>query len=277
MCLRIPVPPNPGAQTQCYYERVKTFVPLGAIFDVDDTLLDNQQGRPAGDGLHDHSRLAAIHQVGERRNIATLLEVTADESHQRFLEAPTHTIDDAVWGILWGRGLVPSKIRDPDHPLLREIMAAKNQAHYTIIAAEAMEVPGSTAFVHDFATLTGGRVAAASGGTRADIDLYFGMVGLDQSIQPHRIITQEIVTHPKPHPEMFRKGFASLDLPDQARHRVIGFEDDPRGIQSIQAAGLYSCAITTRYDRHYFLALPNPPDLICDTYAQFRQHFGLAT
>lgn len=37
----------------------------GAIFDVDDTLLDNQPGQP-GMGLHERSRLAAFQFVGKK-------------------------------------------------------------------------------------------------------------------------------------------------------------------------------------------------------------------
>ena len=43
----------------------------GAIFDVDDTLLDNKPGVP-GQGLHERARLAAIREAGERHRIEPL-------------------------------------------------------------------------------------------------------------------------------------------------------------------------------------------------------------
>lgn len=74
-------------QTACYYNKMIDFQIAGAIFDVDDTLLDNQPGVP-GQGLHERSRLAAAHTVGKAHGIPALENLTA----QRYITS------------LWQRG-----------------------------------------------------------------------------------------------------------------------------------------------------------------------------
>jgi beta-phosphoglucomutase-like phosphatase (HAD superfamily) len=59
------------------------------------------------------------------------------------------------------------------------------------------------------------------------------------------------------------------------RRYVVAFEDDPRGIMSAKAAGLYTCAITTCYSRQLLAELEVPPDLIADSFAQFATLLGM--
>lgn len=90
---------------------------------------------------------------------------------------------------------------------------------------------------------------------------------------PHRIISREQFNHAKPHPEAFEVAFKTLGLPDKTG--VIAFEDDPRGVKSAVSAGLYTCAITTRFTREELEKMDTPPDLIADSYTDFRRHFGM--
>jgi len=69
--------------------------------------------------------------------------------------------------------------------------------------------------------------------------------------------------------------FAKLGLSESDRGQVCAFEDDPRGIMAAKAAGLFTCAITTRYSREHLAALEVAPDLIADSYLEFAGHFGL--
>ncbi len=52
------------------------FEPRGGIFDVDDTLLDNKPG-VAGSGLHERSRIAAVHEAGVKYGIPALAKLSA--------------------------------------------------------------------------------------------------------------------------------------------------------------------------------------------------------
>lgn len=52
----------------------------------------------------------------------------------------------------------------------------------------------------------------------------------------------------------FILAFDSLKLPETAGKFVCVFEDDPRGIMAARAAGLFVCAIGTRYTGIYDVA-----------------------
>lgn len=253
------------------------FEPRGGIFDVDDTLLDNRPGVP-GSGLHERSRLAAVHEAGVRHGIPGLAQLSVEDNLRGFLDAPVHTLEGAVWNIMMMTGLADSEVLNPDDPLLREIVDRKNELHEAILLEHGREVPGSTDFVRDFGALpsVGGRLAVASTAVRRDVGLYFGMVGLDSYFSAERIITKESITHPKPHSEAFDMAFNSLGLPESDRRLVCAFEDDPRGIMAAKAAGLYVCAITTRYTRHELMRLGIAPDMASDSYGEFREYFDLA-
>jgi beta-phosphoglucomutase-like phosphatase (HAD superfamily) len=74
---------------------------------------------------------------------------------------------------------------------------------------------------------------------------------------------------------VFNLAFASLGLPETDRAHVCAFEDDPRGIAAARQAGLYVCAITSRYSTSELQALAVPPHAIATSYADFSTMFGL--
>lgn len=251
----------------------------GAIFDVDDTLMDNNSGVKegiVGRGLHERSRLLAAREVGKRLGIQELAELSAEDNLRAFLTAPVHTLPAAVWNILVITGLTDSEVPNLDNPLFQEMVALKNELHADIILSEAEEVPGASAFVR---TLAGrgleDKLAIASSAIRRDIDLFLGKMDLASYFPPKRIISLESITHPKPNPESFNLAFNTLGVAESDKSRVLAFEDDPRGIMAARAAGLYTCAITTRFKRADLMALEVPPDLAADSYLEFAAQFGL--
>ena len=144
----------------------------GAIFDVDDTLLGNKPGVP-GQGLHERSRLAAIHTIGKARGISVLEHFSVEDNLAAFMDAPVHTLEAAVWNVLVMTGIADSQEINPESPLLREIVALKDRLHEDILLNEAEEVPGATAFV--FALADCGlkdKLAIASTAIRRDVDLF---------------------------------------------------------------------------------------------------------
>lgn len=247
----------------------------GAIFDVDDTLLDNKPG-VAGQGLHEQSRLAAAHKVGEKYAIPRLAELTAQENLDAFMNAPVHTLEAAVWNILVMTGKADSSVMNIEHPLLKEIVQLKNELHEDILITKGEAVPGAIAFVQGLATLgIENKLAIASTAVRRDVDLFLAKTDLAILFPPERIKTKESITHPKPNPEVFNLAFDSLGLPEADRQYVCAFEDDPRGIMAAKAAGLFTCAITTRFSRSELESLEVPPDLIGESYKEFSQLFGI--
>jgi len=248
----------------------------GAIFDVDDTLLDNKPGEH-GRGLHERSRLAAVHRVGKTRGIPELEAITARQNVDAFLTAPVHTLEAAVWNVMQMAGLADNAVINRDHEVFQEVVALKNSLHKDILRQYGEEVPGATNFVRALAQNgLRDKLAIASTAVRQDVDIFLEMVELTELFPDERIKTVESVTHPKPNPEVFNLAFASLGLDETEKGSVCAFEDDPRGIMAAKAAGLYVCAITTRFDRASLSALEVPPDLIAHNYREFAEHFGLA-
>ncbi len=247
----------------------------GAIFDVDDTLLDNQTKIP-GQGLHERARLAAVHEIGKRHGIKKLEKFTLEDNLEAFMTAPVHTMEAAIWNIFVMTGIADSEVINPNNVLLHEIVKLKNDLFKNILLNEATEVPGATAFVTALsASGLKDKLAIASTGIRRDINLFLLKTGLDKIFSPERIITKESITHPKPHPEIFNLAYDSLGISKKDKFSVCAFEDDPRGIMSARAAGLYVCAITTRYDKTTLQSFEFPPHLVAHSYAEFTDLFSL--
>jgi beta-phosphoglucomutase-like phosphatase (HAD superfamily) len=193
-----------------------------------------------------------------------------------FLTAPVHTIDSAAWNLLMMIGLADSEVINPDDPLLQEIVALKNSLHQDILRKYGAEVPGAVNFVRALGRKgLGNKLAIASSAVKQDVDIFLEMTGLGEFFPEERLYTKESITHAKPNPEVFNLAFDSLGLPEHEKGNVCAFEDDPRGIMAAKAAGLFTCAITTRFSRETLAALAVPPDLIADSYQEFAEHFDL--
>lgn len=247
----------------------------GVIFDMDDTLLDTINGVP-GQGLHERSRLAAVHRVGKKYGLPVLEKLTIKQNLDAFLNAPVHTQEATVWNVLTMARVADSEVVDPDNPVFKDIIALKNELYKVIFLKYGREVPGAVAFVEALAQGSlRDKLAIASTAVRRDVDMFLSKVGLESFFPEERIKTKESITHPKPNPEVFNLAFDSLGLAEEDKKNVCAFEDDPRGIMSAMAAGLYVCAITTRFGRKTLSALEIAPDLIADSYREFAGYFGL--
>jgi beta-phosphoglucomutase-like phosphatase (HAD superfamily) len=247
----------------------------GAIFDVDETLLNNH---PDGSdfGLHEQSRLIAVHTVGKRHDSPGLIAFTPAQSTEAFRLAKVHTVHSAIWQMLIIAGEVhPESDLDMEHTLLKEIAALKEEIHEELLRTKGVEVPGALSFVQGLTDRNIGR-AVASTACRRDIDIFFEAGGFNPHFSDECIISRERFSQPKPHPEPFDLAFAALGLPEEARPYVVAFEDDPRGLASARAAGLFTCAITTRFPRNFLENLPPEaaPHLIADSYAEFDTLFS---
>jgi HAD superfamily hydrolase (TIGR01509 family) len=249
-----------------------------AIFDVDSTLLDNSDFPDPRLALHERSRLAAVHEIGRRHDIKELQELDLDANLDAFLSAKTHTLNGAVWNILYRAGLVVEEELELSNPLLQEIVNLKNELHKDVLLEYGKEMPGARNFLLDLCNAgLRGKMAVASTAVRRDIDVFFTKFDMWEFFAQERVITLENVTHAKPHPEAFDLAYRTLGLPDELRSRTLAFEDDPRGIMSAKAAGLIVCGITSRYSRADLAALEVAPDIIADSYAEFSQILGLGS
>jgi len=241
-----------------------------AIFDVDDTLLDNK-AHPKVGSLHEHSRLRAIRHIAEKYSLEVLQGLTEQENYEAFAKAKYHSIDGAVWQVLFEKGIVTTEEVDPTHVLLKEIILLKDELHastlrqYGRTVLHAIEFVTALAGSYDIAD----KMAIASSAVRRDINIFLDELTVLRTYFPdERVVSYEDIPYGlgKPHPEPFDRAFATLQLPDTKRSNVIAFEDDPRGVISARKAGLYTCAITTRYRADDPALLAAEPHMIIDRY-----------
>jgi len=257
----------------CEYN--KPMIPLskvqGVIFDVDDTLLNNY---PNGSqhNLHEISRLAAAQEVGRRYGSQGLLDFTLERCLEAFMTAKVHSLQGAVWQMLVMAGEVEEgKEVDTENPLYKEIFRLKDELHEEILRSQGGEVAGATHFVETLAEHgLREKMAIASTACRRDVDIFLDEITeLRKYFPENRLYTREKFTNAKPDPEVYNLAFASLGLPDTARPFVLAFEDDPRCIASAKNANLFTCAITTRFDKQSLLDLDIAPDIVAESYAEF--------
>ncbi len=252
----------------------------GVVYDVDDTLLNSQPdpGNPLSN-LHQVSRLEALYKVAEELggDYLSLLQVQAQENFDSFAASPVHTVSGAFFTLLKNRGLMTGDI-DPHNPIIKRLVELKDDAYGKLLTVHGRPVLGADSFVRDFSHTFGldDKNAIASTAILRDIKTFLRMHDLAPLFPDERIIDASRVTHPKPHPEAFDKAFQSLSLPEHARRSTIAFEDDPRGMLSARKAGLYICAITTRYSADFLASIEAKPDYIASSYAEFREFFGMS-
>lgn len=147
--------------------------------------------------------------------------------------------------------------------------------HETILREHGVEFPGATDFVKMLgANGLSGYLALATSAIKRDITIFLDKYDLHTQFPPEHIVSAEKVTRPKPDPECFELAFKSLGLPDSARRQVLVFEDNPRGMQSAKAAGLFVCAITTRVSPTDPELIAARPDMIAGSYAEFTELLG---
>jgi beta-phosphoglucomutase-like phosphatase (HAD superfamily) len=243
------------------------------IFDVDDTLLDNLPNSEEG-GLHERSRLLAVHTIGREQKIENLLNVTTEDNLQAFLTANVHTLDAAVWNLLQMKGVVPIGPIDSKNELLIEIVRLKNELHEKILAEFGVEVSGATKFLEFLETIKlSDKLAIGSSAVRRDILLFIEKMNWEKYFPDGRIVSVENVKYPKPNPEVFMKAFKSIGISDDQTKQTLVLEDDPRGVVAGKAANMQVCAITTRYSRDYFSKLDIAPDFIIDNYKEAEDIF----
>jgi beta-phosphoglucomutase-like phosphatase (HAD superfamily) len=242
---------------------------LGAIYDFDDTLLNNYPAALAPHNIHELSRAEATSELGKELGIHEIIDISHEQHLQAFMEAPEHSMEGASWQLLCMLGLEKGEINH-EHPLLRNIRSRK-AAHYKKLYDEYCEpIKGAVACVQTFHE-HGRPQAIASGAQYKDIKVFLDKFALNEQLPKHKVIAWGDYTSAKPHPESFERAFLRLGLPDEPeiRSQVVAFEDDPRGVESAKRAGLYTCALLTRIDRETFMNTAYPPDMIASDFDEF--------
>lgn len=250
------------------------FVPKAAIFDFDDTILNNKHG-VIGESLHELSRLAAVRFVGKELDIEALQAVTIQQNYDGFRYAKEHTVEGGVWNIMHMAGVVDTDEIDHTHPILRKIAQHKHELHENILLEQGEIFPDAYFFIRAMHRVTDGRLAIASTASRRDIDIVFDKSGLWEFFDENKVVSKEKLTKPKPDPQAFDMAFESLGLNDKERQKTVAFEDDVRGIASAKAAGLFIVALTSRYTAEQLQESAVPPNIITDSYTELIKIFNL--
>ena len=244
--------------------------PLGFIFDVDETLLDNEYDE-LNQGHHERLRISAVHQVARELNIPELMSVTQKENVDAYQNSPIHTFEASLWNLFCMKGVRVWPI-DPNDELLKLITKKKDVLYQEILTTTIKPVKNADKFVKFADERVGNdKLAISSSAKRKDILSFLETVNLRKFFPDERIIAVEDVNHPKPHPESFDLAFKTLNLPESSRNYVVALEDSPRGIVSAKAAGLFTCAITTAYSRERHQSEAIVPNLIVDSFDELQQ------
>lgn len=250
------------------------FTPLGAIFDVDDTLLNNYPDTLEL-GLHEQARLMAIHEVGKQSGIEELINTTVQQNKTVIRRAKEHSVEGGIWQLFYELGLVTTPIIDHSNELLRLIAKRKHEQYEPILASYGMPLPGAVNFVKALSLITDGRIAIASGAQKHNVLTFLETSGLAEVFPSSQIICRQDFARAKPDPESFLTAFNTLGLSINQLGQVVAFEDDPKGVESAKRAGLYVCAITSRYTADELKNAAYPPDLVRGSYVEFARDFGV--
>lgn len=240
--------------------------PLGFIYDLDDTLLDNHPAEYAPHNIHEVTRVKATREVGERLNVPALREVTYEQNLHSVKTSVEHSMDGVTWSLLLNLGLVEGEI-DRQHHLVRAIIEEKDKAHFALMSEVCRPVKGAS----DFITAVHAQnkpQAIASGASPREIEIFLQANNLSEYFDTARLFGRGMYPNAKPHPDSFDAAFLSLGLDDteQSRAGTIAFEDDPKGVASAKQAGLRVCGVKTRFTEEQFRDFAFSPDFFVDTF-----------
>lgn len=183
---------------------------LGAIFDMDGVLVDSSEAHHAS-----WSRLG-------------------DEIGTPFPRA----LFDRTFG-MHNNQIIPLWLGDVPADEVERLGLRKEEIYRASPPHLLRALPGAQALVAALAA-DGWRLAVASSGTRANIELILRLLDLKNAF--HFLATGDDVTHGKPHPEVFLKAVAGLGLAPAA---CAVIEDAPQGVEAGLTAGATVLAVTS--------------------------------
>ncbi len=250
------------------------FTPVGALFDVDDTLLDNFPTEHQH-GLHEYARLLAMREIGDKYGIPGLSNLSEDQNRTVLKRANEHSIEGNTWQLFYELGLVESREIDHSDSLLKEVTERKHRLYEPVLREFGAPLPRALEFIKAIYVLTNGKIAIASGARGKDVGIFLQMSGMSALFEDERVISREKFVRAKPHPESFETAFSTLGLSDSERSKVLAFEDDPKGVISAKNAGLFVCAITSRFDEKTLMTGKYKPDLVRESYVDFAIALGI--
>lgn len=207
----------------------------GFIYDVDDTLLDNNSG-PDGTPLHQISKFEAFALAADHFDLPELALVSLEQERCAFRRAKQHSTIGGLTELF--DEIYPNMADDRRSEIFKYIKALKEQIHPSKITEHGLMVPGAREIIGLLAVRGyGDRQAIASGAHRAEIEMFLMKFGLHRHFSPARITAYEDVVNHKPDPEGMIRARNSMRIsPGDDRPQLV-FEDDPKGITAANRLG----------------------------------------
>lgn len=128
-------------------------------------------------------------------------------------------------------------------PEMDRLSDCKEQRYRELVHSRPKAADGVLALLSDLKA-DGFRLAIGSSAPRANLDVFWGPLGLADYFQA--TVTKEQVVEGKPSPETFLKAAGMLSLAPQ---RCVVVEDALHGVQAARAAGMPVVAVTTTRSR----------------------------
>ena len=255
-----------------FKSKVHNFTVKGAIFDIDDTLLNDQ---PNGQtSVHQSARMLASRFVGQKHNINALINITAEQSQQAFSTAKEHTLNGVIWRTLYILKLVDSENIDTHNKVFNDLLKYKIYYYEKLLTENNYSFENSNEFIdYIYDNSLKDKIAIASNAHKKDINTFLFGSGLSKYFKENKIISKEDINNAKPHPEAFELAYKTLNLNAVDRKSVCAFEDHPRGIESAKAAGLFTLGFAIRHTKTELLSLKNPPDFVYSSYKELFNYF----
>jgi HAD superfamily hydrolase (TIGR01509 family) len=207
--------------------------PAGLIFDMDGVLIDSEP-------LHKRAKELAFAEVGI---------VLADSVYDSYKGQPDATM---LPEILTARGFSNERIG--------ELLRRKRQI-YEGIEHDLKTIDGAADFVRWAASRY--KIALATSATARNREATLGLLGIGHLF--HAVVDASGHQRPKPDPEVFLIALEKLSL-KAADCWII--EDSVNGLRAAKAAGCFSAAITTTFDRNTLVTAG--ADIVVDSFAELR-------
>jgi beta-phosphoglucomutase len=147
-----------------------------------------------------------------------------------------------------------------DETQLQALLNEKEEYYRKIYAPYLSPINGLENFLTELKN-AGVKIAMGTSATPADIDFIFNKIPIKDDFEV--IIDSNMVTKPKPDPQVYLKAAEKLKIPPA---RCVVFEDSTAGIKSAIGAGMKVVGITTG---HTAAALQSAGvDLVIDDYSE---------
>ena len=218
------------------------FSPLGVIFDIDGTIVDN---------MHLHAEAFAV--FAQRHGLPPL----TPEDRSR-LDGRRNS---EIFPILFKREVPREEWQQYEHEkegLYRELSRGK-----------LMPMKGLHEFIARLKT-DGIKVALATSAPELNVAHTLTELGLTTDFPV--IVRGDQVPRGKPAPDVFLEAARRLNV---APGDCLVFEDAPMGIEAAHAAGMTVVGLTTSFASSHFDQLDQPPAFTCCDFEDFlRRHFA---